>query len=183
VKDGPWREAARGRKCVFGNCHSPVIEVGLALVEDLFKSNLVVALALGGAALILPKVLPDLSPPLRTVVKTGLSLFVESEAEAEGGIISRLAEATLKEVLNSLNGPGSEQERQNTAQAAIRRFKRTARSRARRYGRDEQDRFTRYQRHIGTLNKRMHHVQSRHSDATAAALQNLSASLTKPQAN
>ena len=61
----------------------------MALVEDILKGNLFVA-AVGATAFVLPKVLPDLSPPLRSAIKGGVSLFLESEAEAEGGIIDRL---------------------------------------------------------------------------------------------
>jgi len=154
----------------------------VALVEDIFKSNLVIALALGTTTLLLPKVLPDLSPSLRTIVKTGLSLFLEAESEAEGGIINRLAEATLTEVLKSLHGSSSEQEQQDKARAAIRDFKRTAHSRGHRYGRNEKDRSARYQRHVAALNHSMRHARSRHSDATAAALDELSASLTEAEA-
>jgi hypothetical protein len=152
----------------------------VALVEDMLKGNLVVALAIGATALVLPKVLPDLSPPLRSAVKGGLSLFLESESEAEGGIISRLADNALKQVLSGLSGPGPEDERQGAAKAAIKAFKKTARARARRYGRNESDRSTRYHRHIAALNHKMRTARSRHADPKTAALQDLSEMLVDP---
>jgi len=59
----------------------------VALLEDLLKGNIVTAVAMGATALVLPKVMPDLSPPLRSAVKGIVSIFLESESEAEGGII------------------------------------------------------------------------------------------------
>jgi hypothetical protein len=149
----------------------------MALVEDLLKGNLVMAAALGATALVLPKVLPDLSPQLRSVVKSGLSLFLESESEAEGGIIDRLACNALNNVLQSLSGPGSPEERENAAQAAVAHYKRTAHRRARRYGRDPGDRSARYASHIAALRRALDRDRPRHSGAKAVALKDLSASL------
>ena len=98
----------------------------MALVEDMLKGNLVVALAVGGTALVLPKVLPHLSPPVRSLVKNGLSLFLECESEAEGGIIDKLADHALKGVLASLSSPDPPQDRQGAARAAVERFKHVA---------------------------------------------------------
>lgn len=153
----------------------------MALIEDMLKGNLVVAAAMGATALVLPKVLPRLSPQLREAVKGGVSLFLESESEAEGGIIDRLANDALSNVLKSLSGPGSADERQQAAQAAVEGFKRTAHARARRYGRDANDRSARYGRHVATLRHALTREQRRHAGAKAAALHDLSASLAEPR--
>jgi hypothetical protein len=151
----------------------------MALLEDMLKGNLVIAAALGATALVLPKLLPDLSPQLRSVVKSGLSLFLESESEAEGGIIDRLAYNALRNVLKGLSGPGSAEERENAAQAVVAHYKRTAHRRARRYGRDQGDRSARYASHIVALRRALDRDRSRHTGAKAAALKDLSASLAE----
>jgi hypothetical protein len=153
----------------------------VALVEDVLKGNLVVALAIGATALVLPRILPDLSPQLRSAVKAGLSLFLESESEAEGGLINRLADTALKDVLGSLSGPGPDADSQERARHAVERFKRTARTRARRYARNENDRSARYHRHIAALDKRLAHARTRHAGATATALRDRAEMLAEPE--
>lgn len=153
----------------------------MALLGDMLKGNLITAVAVGATALVLPKVLPDLSPPLRSMVKNGLSLFLDSESEAEGGIIDRLADDALKNVLANLSGPGSDDKQRAGAHAAVERFKQTAHRRARRYGRDEGDRSARYKRHIAALRRALNRAGSRHKGAKAAAFNDLSAALADDQ--
>jgi len=88
----------------------------MALVENMPKGNVVAALAVCTTALMLPKVLPDLSPQWHRIVKSGLSLFLESESDAEGGIIDRLADTALQNALKGLSGPGSAEDRQRAFQ-------------------------------------------------------------------
>jgi hypothetical protein len=145
----------------------------MAILEDVLEGNIVVAAAVGATALILPKVLPDLPPRLRSLVKSGVSLFLEAESEAEGGIINRLADTALKNVLHSLSGPGSTEDRESRARAAVEDFKRTADERARRYGRDESDRAARYTRHIEALRDALGRERSRHKGAGASMLDHL----------
>lgn len=145
----------------------------MSLVEDMVKGNLVAAAAIGATALVLPKVLPALSPQMRSVVKGGLSLFLESESEAEGGIIDRLADNALKNVLASLSGPGSADEKREAARAAVEHYKRRSHTRARRYQRSESDRAARYDRHIAALRGGLKRARSRRTGAEAAALQDL----------
>src|SRR4051794_30599002 len=145
----------------------------MALVDDVLKGNLLIATAIGATALVLPKIMPDLSPPLRSIVKGGLSLLLESESEAEGGIIERLAETALKNVLDHLSGPGSPTERRDAARAAIADYKRTARVRARRYARDDYDRSVRRGRHIEALRRKLHRERSRATDTQAQDLDSL----------
>ena len=154
---------------------------GVALVEDLLKGNLLTVAALGATAIVLPKVLPNLSPSLRSAIQGSVSLFLESESEAEGGIIVRLANETLEAVLASLSGPGSAAERHQAAEAAGEDFKRTAHARARRYGRNESGRSARYKRHIAALHRRLERARSDHTGAKATTLANLSASLADAQ--
>jgi hypothetical protein len=145
----------------------------MASVEDIFGSNLLVTFAVGATALILPRVLPDLSPPVRSAIKGGLQLFLEAEGEAEGGIIERLADTALQNVLDRLSGPGSADERRNAARAAIAVYKKTARTRARRYASDDQDRVTRRGRHINALRHRLHRAKTQATGAQAQDLESL----------
>ncbi|MDT7953839.1 MAG: hypothetical protein RQ966_20250 [Acetobacteraceae bacterium] len=151
----------------------------MALLEDLLKGNIVTAVAMGATALVLPKVMPDLSPPLRSAVKGIVSIFLESESEAEGGIIDRLAGTALKNVLHGLSTPGSTDHQQHAAHAAVEDFKRTAHARARRYGHNDADRSARFNRHIAALRRALDREKSRRTGASAATLQHLSAGLAK----
>ena len=149
----------------------------MALVEDILKGNLVVAAVMGATALVLPKVLPDLSPRWRKVVRTGVSLFVESESDAEGGIINRLADTALQNALKSLSGPGSADDQEQAVQGAVDDFKRQAHRRAHRYGHNEGDTSYRYRRHVAALRHAVDRERARHPGQHAAALAKLSASL------
>lgn len=154
---------------------------GVKLVDDLLKGNILFAVGIGAAALVLPKLLPALSPPLRTAVKNGLHLFVEAESEAEGDIIERLAEAALKDILQHLSGSGAEDQRRHAAQDAVDTFRRTAHRRAHRYARNEGDCSARYHRHLGALRRRLRQAHRRHEGAMAAALETLSRALADEQ--
>lgn len=149
----------------------------MALIENVVESNLLTAAAIGVVALALPKVMPDLAPPLRSVVKSGVSLFLESESEAEGGIVQRLAETALKTVLQSLAAPGDAAHSQKQAQGAIAHFKRTARHRARRYARSDDDRAARYRRHIRALHRALDHARRRRKGDEAQEIEQLMATL------
>jgi hypothetical protein len=150
----------------------------MAFIEDIFKGNLAVAAAMGAAALVLPKLLPGLSPPMRSAIKSGLSLFAESESEAEAGIVNRLADNALNAVLKQFFGPGTADDRQEPAGSTIEEFRETAHARARRYGRDDDDRAARYGRHIEALRRAMEQKLVRHPGANAGALGDLLAKLT-----
>ncbi len=145
-------------------------------LADLVKGNLAVAAVLGTTAMILPRVLPHLSPRLRAAVKAGVSLFLESQAEAEGGIIERLAETALRNVLGSL-GTGSGLEQQRAADEAVETFKRTARRRARRTAEDGPAHRAHYQRHIAALRRALAGEQARHIGDKATALQRIALGL------
>lgn len=148
----------------------------MALLEDMLKGNLLTAAAMGTTALVLPRVLPHVSPRLRTVVKGGISLFLESRSEAEGGIIDRLADNALKNVLDSLS-PGSTQDRGHATRQAIESFKRTARRRSRRHARNGDDGSAHYRRQVAALQRALAREQARQTGEHAATLARLSAEL------
>ncbi len=84
----------------------------MAGIEDVLTGEVGVAVAVGAAALALPAVAPHLSPPLRSVLRAGLSLFLEAESAAEGNIIEGLADQAVKSALAALSGPGTPEQRQ-----------------------------------------------------------------------
>ena len=139
-------------------------------VEDIFGSHLLVTVAVGATAVLLPRVLPGLSPLVRSTLKGGLQLFLEAEGEAEGGIIEQLAETALTTAMERLSGPGPAHERRDAARAAIEDYKQTARTRARRYGSDAQDRSARRGRHLAALRRKLHRAKT---NATATQAQDL----------
>ena len=142
----------------------------MALVEDVLTSNVAKVLAVGAVAVVLPRVAPALPAPLRGVVKSGLKLFIESESDAEGGAIAKLADAAMQQALASLSGPGTEEERQRDAEAAVQRFHATSRHRAARYGRDAGDRDARYRRHMDGLRHALRTAQAKHPHAGGGGL-------------
>jgi hypothetical protein len=142
----------------------------MALVEDILKGNLLPAAAVGAVVLVLPKVFPKLPAPLRSALKGGISLFLESEAEAEGGIVNRLAQNALKNTLKELSGPGPAEDRKEAAQSVVESFKQTARTRAKRYGYDHDDHSARYRRHIVAFRRAVEQKQSQGKGAHDRAL-------------
>ncbi|MDA8247557.1 MAG: hypothetical protein M0Z28_00105 [Rhodospirillales bacterium] len=130
------------------------------MLENALEGNVALLAAAGAATLVLPAVLPHLAPPLRAAVKSGLSLFIEAEAEAEGGIMGRLAETTVQAVLDNVGGSGSREHRQAAAQDAVRRFEATARARAQRYGWNEADSAARYRSHVAHFRRAL--AKARH---------------------
>lgn len=145
----------------------------MALLEDTLTGNVAKVVAIGAVAVVLPKAFPALPAPLRTVLKSGLKLFAESEADAEGGIIDKLADAALKNVLASLSGPGTDEERHRAAQATIRHFQDTAHHRAGRYGRNEVDTRARYRRHMAGLRRALAGAERGRSQADQDALKRM----------
>ncbi len=123
----------------------------MALIEDVLASPISKIVAVGATVLVLPRVLPGLPPGLRSVVRSGLSLLLEAESDAEGGIIDKLVAGLVQDLLASLPDAGSDEERQQIAAGAMHRFEETAHRRARRYGRGKGDHQARYERHMARL--------------------------------
>lgn len=145
----------------------------MALVEDMLTGNVATVVAVGAAAVVLPRVAPALPAPLRTVLKSGLKLVIESESDAEGGIIDKLADTAMQNVLASLSGPGTDEERHQAAQAAVQRFNDTAQRRAARYGRDGADTQARYRRHMASLKRAFADTRQGRPQSEQGALQRI----------
>lgn len=122
-------------------------------LEETLGGNIVTVVALGAAALLLPRLFPSLARPLRAVAKTGLTLFVEAETEMEGGLIDGLVGQTIDALLGTLDAPGTVEQRKLAARKTMHRFEAAARGRAKRWGRDHDDRACRYNRHLTHLRR------------------------------
>jgi hypothetical protein len=132
----------------------------MAAWEELLEGNVALLAAAGAVTLVLPAVLPHLAPPLRGAVKSGLTLFLESEAEAEGGIMGKLAESTVEAVLDTLSGSGSRERRQEAAQQKVRQFEATARQRSCRHAWNDADAAARYRRHVAHFRRALAQAQA-----------------------
>jgi hypothetical protein len=128
-------------------------------LEDAISGNVLAVVAVGAAVLILPRLFPSLAPPLRTVIKSGLKLFVEAEGEAEGGLIDLLVGQTVDALLGTLDAPGTAEQRRHAARQTMRRFEAAARGRSRRWGHDHDDRVRRYERHLTHLRRALAQVE------------------------
>jgi hypothetical protein len=117
----------------------------------LTKPNLVTLAGLGVLSLALPSLLPQLRPAAVSAIKAGLTLFTESEAEAEAELIESLVAFTAARIREALASDAGEAERRHRVRRSIEHFKRHARKRAQRWGGDEPGRKRSYQRHIARL--------------------------------
>lgn len=151
----------------------------MALFDETMTPEIGAGVALTAAMILLPRVAPNVGGPLRSIVKAGLTLFLESETELDGELINSLVETTMKELTSALSGPGPEDEKQQAAHATIRHFKHKARTRARQWGWDDADRSTRYHRHLRKLHRAVAHKRDRSSGPTARALDNVAGTITE----
>jgi len=149
----------------------------MSLIEDMLTGSIGKVVAVGATAVALPRVFPQLAPPLRTALRSGLKLFIESESDAEGGIIDKLVDDTMQSVLASLSAPGSGGEQNKSAEAAVQHFQDRAHHRARRYARDDPDRHARYHRHVSRLKAALAKAQQGRSPEDQRALQQLAGQL------
>ncbi|MBV8616207.1 MAG: hypothetical protein JOY66_20900 [Acetobacteraceae bacterium] len=112
------------------------------------------AVAVTAAAFALPRLFPQLAPPLRAAIKTGASLFLEAEFEAEGGLIDTLVSQTLEALLDEAAKAGTPEERKRSTRRVMHRFERRARARAQHWGGDDKaERTRRYRRHVAHLRR------------------------------
>ena len=148
-------------------------------IEDVLEGNVLLLVAAGAAMLVLPKVFPELPEPVRATIKGGLSLFLEAESEVDGGIADKLVGATMRQLLQSLSGPGTTQEKRSAAQRTIKRFEETARGRSRRHGWNEADRAARYRRHIAKLKRAIAEVKRQHPRSQTELLDDAARSMSE----
>jgi hypothetical protein len=121
------------------------------MLENLTKSDLATAVALGLLTAAMSELLPNTKPLLRSAIQFGVDLLTESEAEAEAELIHSLVAATMRGIRQDLSESASEPERREAVQTRVEDFKRKARIRARRWGADPHDRHRRYRRHVAKL--------------------------------
>ncbi len=132
----------------------------MAMLENALEGNVAALAAAGAATLVLPVIFPRLVSPLRGLLKSGVILFLESEAEAEGGIIGRLAETTVQALLETVTAHTSRDTRQQEGEATVQQFEATARARAQRYGWNDADAAARYRRHVAHFRRAVAKAQA-----------------------
>ncbi|RTL85994.1 MAG: hypothetical protein EKK29_10800 [Hyphomicrobiales bacterium] len=120
----------------------------MAAVEDLFKSNLPIALGLG-LTVALPAIFPSLRPRWSAAIKTGVKLYLEASGEAEVDLIDSLAEGALDQLAALIARPAEKLDDKVTH--VVSAYKAKARARSHRWGFSEEDRRKRYDRHIAKL--------------------------------
>ena len=126
----------------------------MALIEDTLSGRVLAAVAVSAAALALPRLFPQLAPPLRSAIKTGTQLFLEAEFEAEGGLIDKLVSETLQALLGEAAQARTPEEKRHSAQRAIRRFEHRARARAEHWASGDREAGSRrYRRHVTHLRR------------------------------
>jgi hypothetical protein len=151
----------------------------MAALENPLEGNLVTIATIGAAALALPLLLPRLVPSLRAALLSGAKLIVEAEAEAEGGLIAKLAENAVNVLLQSLTAPGDDHQRRHRAREAVRRFEETARARSRRFAWDEEDAKQRYRRHISRFRHALDQARAQQSPQRRELLDDVAGLLTE----
>jgi len=151
----------------------------MALLEDALKGDIVTLAVAGAAAVALPVLFPQLAPPLRSALKLGVTLFLESEGEAEASLIETLVRHTMNGLLAVATGPGSVEERQQAAAKRVAKFEARARSRAQRFGRDEADQVARYRRQVASLKRAVAAAKERHPNHAHPVLDHVAQMVTE----
>jgi hypothetical protein len=118
----------------------------MAWFEEIISGNLLAASGLVVGAYVLKRFAPELAPGLESVAVAGLKLFAEAEFEQDDGIIGKLAEHTVKALLQAM--PSG---KPDAARDIVGKFERTARRRSARHAWNERDRRARYRHHVHRL--------------------------------
>jgi hypothetical protein len=94
-------------------------------------------------------------PGIGAFLVSGLELFAEAEFEMQDGIIAKLAEQTVEQLLQTMpahrGAAGADQGPSHAAHEIMHRFEHTARARANRHGWHDRDRRARYLHHVRKL--------------------------------
>jgi len=121
------------------------------MLDNLTKPNLIGVFGLAVAAAVLPELVPEWRPALKSVLKFGVTLLCESQEEAEAELIQSLVVTTIEAIREELATPAGEAERRAAVQHKIRHFKHRARRRSRRWDGDEDGEGRFYRRHVKRL--------------------------------
>jgi hypothetical protein len=78
------------------------------MLENLTKSDLATAVALGLLTAAVSELLPNTRPLLRSAIQFGVDLLTESEAEAEAELIHSLVAATMRGIRQDLSEPAGQ---------------------------------------------------------------------------
>jgi hypothetical protein len=130
-------------------------------LEDLTKMELPAGLVLGVIGLIAARLLPEMCPQLKSVVKLGLALVGESEAEAEADIIDQLATRTVGALIDAIAETPSDDAARAKVEHTMQHFRQRARVHARRWAHDPAHVDRHYRRHVRRLRGRLEHEWQR----------------------
>ena len=118
----------------------------MAAWDEALGGNLITASALVAGAFVLRRVAPLLGSGFGSLAVSGLQLFAEAEFEMQDGIIAKLAEQAVGQLLKTMPAGATDHE-PRAARDIIHRFERTARARSNR-GWHERDKRARYRHHV-----------------------------------
>lgn len=127
----------------------------MAAWEEGLGGNLVTASALVAGAFVLRRVTPLIAPGIGAFLVSGLQLFAEAEFEMQDGIIGKLAEQVVEQLLQTMTAPGpasaADHSPPQAARDIVHRFERKARANSNHHGWHDRDKRARYRHHVGKL--------------------------------
>lgn len=130
----------------------------MAAWEEGLGGSLITASALVAGAFVLRRLAPLIGPGIGPFALSGLRLFAEAEFEMQDGIIGKLAQQAVEQLLQAVPTGSAGQDAQDAARGIIHRFERAARVRSNRSGWHERDRRARYRHHVRKLRQAMAHA-------------------------
>jgi hypothetical protein len=147
--------------------------------DEGLSGRLIAASALVGGAFLLQRLAPLMGPGARSFAMSGLQLFAEAEFEMQDGIIGKLAEQVVEELLQAVPARGADQHSHQAAREIVGRFERTARERSSRHGWHERDKRARYRHHVRKLRHAMAQASRHVSPEKQRYLSQASAALSE----
>jgi hypothetical protein len=134
----------------------------MAAWDEALGGSLVTASALVAGAFALRRVAPLLGPGIGSFLVSGLRIFAEAEFEMQDGIIGKLAEQAVEQLLRTMPAvapaAGADHGSPREARAVMQRFERTARARSDRDGWHDRDKRARYRHHVRKLRQAVAHA-------------------------
>ena len=112
--------------------------------------NLITASVLAVGVLVLRQLAPRVGSGIGSWAVSGLQLFAEAEFEMQDGIISKLAEQAVGQLLKTMPVGGADQDPRH-AREIMHRFEHKARAQSDRHGWHDRDKRARYRHHVRKL--------------------------------
>jgi hypothetical protein len=135
----------------------------MAAWDEALGGNLATASALVVGAFVLRRVAPLIAPGIGPFLVSGLRIFAEAEFEMQDGIIGKLAEQAVEQLLQTIPAPGpasglddgaahaQSHAPSHAAREIVHRFERTARASSDGHGWHDRDKRARYRHHVRKL--------------------------------